>query len=77
MAPASQGISFELAKISFQNLKADSPYQMQIINPRDGAIIRNEKIKSDNAGVWVFTSTNIASPLPTMEDWLVSLQLLP
>jgi hypothetical protein len=50
---------------------------MQIINPRDGAIIRNEKIKSDNAGVWVFTSTNIASPLPTMEDWLVSLQLLP
>jgi hypothetical protein len=77
MAPASQGISFELAKISFQNLKVSSHYQMQIINPRDGAIIRNEKIESDDKGVWVFTSTNIASPLPTMEDWLVSLQLLP
>ena len=35
------------------------------------------KITSSAEGEWHFTSTNIASPLPTMEDWIIHLKLLP
>jgi peptide deformylase len=76
MAPAEIGISIELATIVFQKLKKSSTYSMQIINPRNGKIVREEKINSDTEGEWNFKSKNIASPLPTMEDWIVSLKLL-
>jgi hypothetical protein len=76
MAPAEIGISIELATIVFQKLKKCSTYSMQIINPRDGKIVREEKIDSDIDGEWNFKSKNIASPLPTMEDWIISLKLL-
>ena len=76
MAPAEMGISFELATIVFQKLEKNSPYSMEIINPRNGKVVRSEKIMSTTDGEWHFKSTNIASPLPTMEDWIVSLKLL-
>ena len=77
MAPAEMGISFELATIVFQNLKENSKYRMEIMNPRNGKIVREEKIESSSKREWHFTSKNIASPLPTMEDWIINLKLLP
>ena len=77
MAPAEMGISFELATIVFQKLEKNSPYSMEIMNPRNGKVVRSEKIMSTTDGEWHFKSTNIASPLPTMEDWIIDLKLLP
>ncbi len=73
MAPATIGISIELSKVIFQNLEAHSEYQLEIINPRDGQTVRKESIKTEANGSWEFKGSNFVSPLPTMEDWIVSL----
>jgi len=73
MAPAEMGISFELATIVFTTLEKNAKYTVEIINPRTGKIEKSEKVTANADGEWHFTSTNIASPLPTMEDWIMHL----
>jgi len=73
MAPATIGISIELSKVIFQNLKRNNKYELGIVNPRDGKLFRSELIETDNEGSWEFKGSNFVSPLPTMEDWIVTL----
>jgi hypothetical protein len=54
-------------------LEVLSEYQLEIINPRDGKTVHKEIIKTEANGSWEFKGGNFASPLPTMEDWIVSL----
>ena len=54
-------------------LEKNAKYTVEIINPRTGKIEKSEKVTANADGEWHFTSTNIASPLPTMEDWIMHL----
>lgn len=73
MAPASIGISIELSTVVFQKLDANCEYQLEIINPRDGQSVRIETFTTNAEGSWEFKGSNFVSPLPTMEDWIVTI----
>jgi hypothetical protein len=74
MAPSEIGISTDLSKIQYQNLKGGGKYSLEIFNPRNGKIERTETIIAEKDGTWMFKSKEFISALPTMEDWVVVLK---